>query len=1116
MSAYYYAQKLVIFTRLQMYGLRQIFIVFFLLLSAKGMHAQFYNGSQQTFGKNRIQYQEFLWNSLNFQRFKVYYYTGGEDLAVYAAKSAQKHMEEVEAWFDYRIEDKLEILVFKNQSDFKQSNIGITTEESTNVGGVARIVGNKLFVFYEGTHEQLDAQIKSAISDVMVSKLIYGNSWKDQIKSSTMLTFPSWYLEGFKSYAGQGWNEKLDNEVKNKVLNGDFAKFNSLEGRDADLAGHAVWNYIASKFSPKIIPNVLYIARMSRSIENGFLIVLGMDMENFAIDFHNYYKKKYEGDNAQFQEPNLNYLEIKNKRNAVYTQFKMSSDGRYAAYAYNLQGQVRIYVFDTQTKKKYRVFKDHPRLERSADLSYPVLNWHPNYNVLTFFTERKGNLEMRIHTVKDKRTDVIDASSLEKVLDFSYAPSGTEMVVSGVRQGQTDIYLFSISSKLFKPLTNDIYDDLHPEFVSENEIIFASNRYDDTLRRQKLKPEEIQVWKNDYDIFVIRKEKNNKRYQIIRQVTDTDYANEFHPSAYLGRDYTFVSDQNGIYNRFVASYDSAIAYVDTAIHYRYFSKIKALSNYNTGVLQYQMNTKQNMASMMVLKDGKYKFGYLVTSNDAMLEVGQLPLTAYKKSVTPVAPKVDTTSKVNSGEKIFIEEEKFEIDVENYRFEDEEPEFEEEVKRLDKENDIIAEERKIEENKAKELRPDFEMPSSTIYSTNFAMDYVVTQLDNNQLNQSYQRYSGPGAIYNNVGLNGLFKAGASDLFEDYKLLGGFRLAPNLRTAEYLVSFENLRKRVDHKWLGYRNAFFMANNAFEEQKLVTHELKYRASYPFSEVLSLRGTVGYRNDQIITMASNDANIDEPTYMIHLGSAKVELVFDNTRNKGLNLYNGIRFKLFGEYFKEIRDERPDIFVGGGDFRFYQKVHKDIIWANRVAFAYTGGDQAIIHYLGGVDSWVLRFRERFDDAVQVPQDMSFAFQTLATPMRGFIQNIRNGNNFAVANSELRVPVFKYFSNQPLKSDFLENFQVVGFFDVGAAWTGLHPYHENNSFNTIVTQYPEDSNDPAILVEIENLKEPIVYGYGFGLRSRISGYFVRFDWAWGVDDHTTLPSIRYLSLSLDF
>jgi hypothetical protein len=44
----------------------------------------------------------------------------------------------------------------------------------------------------------------------------------------------------------------------------------------------------------------------------------------------------------------------------------------------------------------------------------------------------------------------------------------------------------------------------------------------------------------------------------------------------------------------------------------------------------------------------------------------------------------------------------------------------------------------------------------------------------------------------------------------------------------------------------------------------------------------------------------------------------------------------------------------------------------------------------------------------------------------------------------------------------------------------------------------------------------LVEGFGGGLRSRILGYFLRGDLAWGVEDGRIRKPIFYLSLSLDF
>jgi hypothetical protein len=133
----------------------------------------------------------------------------------------------------------------------------------------------------------------------------------------------------------------------------------------------------------------------------------------------------------------------------------------------------------------------------------------------------------------------------------------------------------------------------------------------------------------------------------------------------------------------------------------------------------------------------------------------------------------------------------------------------------------------------------------------------------------------------------------------------------------------------------------------------------------------------------------------------------------------------------------------------------------------------------------------------------------LHTNMRGFSQNIRNGNSFGVFNTEVRWPVFRYFANKPLNSDFLTNFHWWG----SSIWNCLEwaiPLDKRNHLNREVIR-----NGPMVIV-VDKGNEPFVAGFGAGVRSRLLGYFVRLDWAWGIENYVLLPRIFYLSLSLDF
>ena len=82
---------------------------------------------------------------------------------------------------------------------------------------------------------------------------------------------------------------------------------------------------------------------------------------------------------------------------------------------------------------------------------------------------------------------------------------------------------------------------------------------------------------------------------------------------------------------------------------------------------------------------------------------------------------------------------------------------------------------------------------------YFVDYAVTGFNNTVFGTRFQPYAGgqgPVQLSNGDDFNGIVRMGTSDLFEDVKFMGGFRLATsNLSDYDLLLSFMNYRKRLD---------------------------------------------------------------------------------------------------------------------------------------------------------------------------------------------------------------------------------------------------------------------------------------------------------------------------------
>lgn len=1081
---------------------RQPLLLFLFMLAFSAvtpLQGQFYQGSYNEFGKNRVQYRDFLWQQYRFESFDIYYYEGGQQLGEFTGKVAEKNIRSVEDIFDYTLSDKIQFIVYSSQSDFKQSNIGITGDEAQNIGGTANIVGSKVFVYFDGDYKSFERQIRDGIARVLINQILYGGGWRDVIKTSTLLTLPEWFIEGLIIYASKNVDDEADSRIKSGVLTGQYEKFNRLEDRDAHLAGYALWEYVAMVYGENILPNILYMSRVSRNVESGFLFVLGKSLETVIAEFLAYYRGEYAVADMVKEEIDLERIPIKTRKDRKVTAFEISPDGSNAIYVTNIMGQYRLYLYDLEREKRKKILKAEHKLERIPDYSFPVLSWHPSGKAFSYITERRGKLMLNSYNLDDKKKTSREILRLDKVLSMSYSPNGQQIIFSGVDNGQTDIYLYYLIGNRQEQLTNDMYGDFEPSFSKDgNKVIFTSNRPDDTLRTKAI----VTELQSNRDVFAYNL---NSRSRYLERITDTPGLIERHPYEYDGSRYTFTADYEGNHNRYVATYDSVISRIDTTVHYRYFTTAKTLSNFREDLLNYSVHPSTGQFASLVYSEGTYSFykGHFRGDKEGESYADSEGPSSTEQAAEEVSSNQDGVEIIKAVRLPDKPDEEREVDIHNYTFEGE--------KSFDYQQETVT----INEipQKKRDYRPardgvtvldSLAFPGARNYNLNFAVDDVIAQADNTYGVDFYQPLTGPGNL--NPGISGLFKVGASDLFEDYKITGGARLSGNFDNNMYLVQLEDLSKRFDKRYTGIRvsDRFQTGQNVF---KIITYQAAYRLSYPVNEVFSLRGTFIYRNDQQINLAVEQSSLRAPSLSFNYTGLKGEAVFDNTRGLGTNLRQGMRSKIWAEYYRDPFNFDTDFVVLGADFRHYTKIHRNLIWANRLAWSTSLGSERLAYFLGGVDNWLF---PRNDNSIPIDPDQNFAFQTLGTPMRGFIYNARNGNSFSVINSEVRFPVFKYLFNRPLKSDFLENFQVVAFGDVGSAWTGPSPFSPENAFNNTII------NRGDLTIEIESNRNPVVFGYGFGLRSKLLGYFIRVDWAWGVDDGIRLPSVFYLSLALDF
>ncbi len=1049
-------------------------------------HAQFYNGSQISFGKNRVQHQNFNWQYIRAEQYDVYFYPTGKALAQYTFYKVPEYIREIETLLNYTSRKKIQFIVYNTQQDFRESNFAYDNDDFYNQGGMTNIYGSKIYLYFDGNREHFDRMIRSGLMNLYAHWLVEGATVGSNISSDYLMTVSNWFYTGLASYFGKHWDSDIDAHVKDGILTQRYADFDELSPVDATYAGHSLWKYIVDTYGENIIAKILYSTRSSKTIERGFAYATGLNYRTLLVNWYKYYYVMYNPDETRSMPEGSGLLK-RPKALRDYSSIRFSPENDDFAYVTNEAGQIRVWLRPTDKKHPKCIFRRYAKTEDNPDLTFPLLAWNPDGDVLGMTLEDKGHCYYYPYNIEKKKWEKRFLVDVEKITSWEYSPDGKMMLFSGFKNGQSDIFIYSFMSRSFQNLTNDFYDDYNPIFLNPKQIVFASNRNRDSILLQDDFMEAVP--QKNYDLFLFNYATKDSA---LLRVTKTPFANESDLVRIGRQQMVFLSDKDGLVNRYSAVFDSTISRIDTGIHYVYYAKTRPMTDRAYSILEQAFAPNSQTIADISLKDKvkRIYFSSFDFSDNVDLSSSVFHNKVQQEEARRTRNQLESDS-IRNGDKPQPPKHGF---------------FQ--VYRSGKTYSNTSE-TKDTTNHISQKRDEFPIPVATGYRVQYSINKLVTQADFSFLNTSYQQFEGgTSPIYLNTGFNALFMLGINDLFEDHRITGGFRLSVNLENNEFMLSYEDLSKRLDRQITLYRQAISSSTSDFLYRQ-TNNSVFYILKYPFNKIHSLRLTLNGRYETNTVRALSDYTLQRPNERHLWAGVKLEYIFDSSKEMFTNLWRGSKVKLFAEYEQRAEKETQNLFVIGLDARKSFKLYKNMTFAVRAAASTNIGSARLVYFMGGVDNWI---NAKFNRDIWVDLSKNYAYQTLATNMRGFYQNIRNGTSFALLSGELRVPFVQLIAGHQVSLGIFNSMQLNLFGDIGTAWTGFTPYSEDNCLYTrYVTSGP-------ITAVIRRQVDPFVGGFGVGLRFSILGYFLRFDYAWGVEDFhiTNKKGMFSFSIGTDF
>lgn len=1086
-----------------------------LLCSGQGFAQNFFHPNQ--FGKNRLQYQRFDWHYIETPHFEIYYYNNGYTIAKIAAAMAEEDYNKLTSLVGFAPYFKSQIFLYNSVQDLRQSNIGIYTQGYA-ISGQTNFVRPQIEVAYTGEKTIFRKELARGIADGYLFEMMYGGSLKDALRNNLLLNLPPWFMTGAANYIAYGWSQDMDDYMQAFFKdNKKRTKIEYLQGENGRIVGQSMWNYLVETYGKSNMASVLNLTRVIRDEKQAIENTLGVSYKQFVKGWSEFYERQFSNYDSSYIDADPSKTFTKNRKNKTYNSVRISPDGRRMAYTENDRGKFEVVVRDLVSGKESKIFKGGYRVaSQQIDYNTPLVDWLNNQE-LVIFNQMRGKNFMWIYNTnswglwqllrnKKKRIEF----DFEHVTDFDISKDGNTLVFSGENRGQSDIYLHDIKKRRTFQITKDLYDDRHPAFMPNGQdIVFTSNRLEDSTR---IRVAELADITPRYNLFLYNKERPETLTRLSNSASTLSK-----PLVINNNELLFLNNEKGMealylyslqdstshqITRFKTSmqeYDAMggkIAYVlrNKGKDQIYIDDLVTDNHFFT-----QKTLRKTLVDLREIKEMKRRQEEAERERKEMELLEQLRQEEQQreKAMQDSLSKIMGDSTLTEEQiKLKLKPEKVKEDVEvntyDYSFDDEQG------NRRRAFMDRYRNKLKLKELEGKNQR---KQGKPKDYENRFTTDGVVTSMMMDPLR----------------GFGLLLEANMTDILENHKINAGIFGVFNLRNSSYFVEYKYLERRFDYGVKFERNNLQLSQSGGQfMQNYGLNQLEFSISYPLtirSRITLLPFVANTRYTDLSALPNSILSSDARREYV---GGNIEYVFDNTTEFEQNMLRGTRFRVRLNNWFCTNKGNQNFSNLSVDFRKYTKIVRSLTLATRIAYGKFFGDSPKSYRLGGMDNWFFNQSDGsvggFDENVTTPPDQTdLLFTQFATNLRGFNYNKVSGTDFIVGNFELRMPVMRMFTSRVVKSNFLRNLQLTGFFDIGSAWTGISPFREENSQNIDYIQ------DGSFSAEVKNFKQPFLMGVGPGIRSQLLGYYLKLDAAWGIEDGFIKRKPRYyLTLGYDF
>ncbi|MBI1305527.1 MAG: hypothetical protein GC181_02805 [Bacteroidetes bacterium] len=994
------------------------------------------------------------WLELETDHFHFFHEEGSGKMIQSIVPDCILALQKIEGKIGYRLSGRLDIYVHRSNSEMTANYATEDFDKNKDLGGFTAINLNNIHVYFNGSTSNLINQIRDGVAENLILEMIYGGTVQERIKYATLLHLPLWFVKGLSTYLSREWDAEADNILRDGINNDLFRNFNSLNPERQKLVGRSMWHYLEVTEGPTTIQRILYLVRLTRKVETALVFVTRRTSKQIFDDWHKTVSALYATELKRRlpTDPEPIAFPLYESRLMSCT---ISDDGNKVACSFYQDGKFKVVVFNINTGEIQEIYSRYFLYNGfEPDEHSIVLCWEDNNLLWVVLNDVQPRL-LKYESTGELISE--DDLPFDCIHSFDYSPINKELIFSGIKNGQSDLFLYNPSTLKLNQLSNDIADDVYPNFDRFGNIYFS----------RSIRNPEDEFALPTFDIFHLIL----NGYEVLSKVniSETPGFNEILPFKLTSEMISFISDRNGIYNAY--AYNSA-------------SEIFALSDYQSGILLQSVNKTRSHVAELMLRSGVIQLyvseiGPNAGVGSTLHPTSTLAVKEYieehrEEPVDSIEPFIfnDTVS----SEKIYFQS-AFPIP-----------------------QNVDSLETIAEENILHKQYPTLQVPDN--YLVLYPSGLFLQLNNSNFLTSRMPDFRPPeSTLLNKFG----FVLGMR-MEDQYKL---HNISLRLRSSTRFDRFQFLGEYTNRKGKFIEEIKLASDGYVVDRSEGASRITYR-SYSISVIRPFKSDWfagihhSMRNDVFRPLSTDEASFGLKAISRTVFTEGFSAGINRTFREGRWTHLGWKAKYAVEL--QVSDKKLTSAVNQNFQASYgKKVLGRFTWFSIMKAGHSSGVNRTVYFLGGNQNNV---QPTYKNNPMISSGNWF-YQPVYGVRNNPI-NIRNGNSFAFINSEFHVPVHEWIARRPLRNQLLQNLDLIAFTDVGTAWYGRSPYDKKNPANITFL------SSGALNITIYNIRNPLVYSFGSGLRSVIFGYDIRYDLAWTYDNNIWGKHIHCVSLGKSF